>query len=150
MLRKQPPGKLLPSAHAVDREYRVIKALAGRIPVPKVFYLCEDRELIDGMFFIMSYMDGRTFWNAALPELDSAARGQAYEQMASILATLHDVDLQDAGLEDSEAVAKTGRRFRDTVLALGGSQHPMDVFVAFRGREPETAALLRHSFPPAS
>jgi aminoglycoside phosphotransferase (APT) family kinase protein len=77
VLRRKPPGKLLPSAHAVDREYRVISALAGsEVPVPKAWALCEDDSIIGTMFYIMDCVDGRIFWDPSLPgmSLQNAAR----------------------------------------------------------------------------
>lgn len=101
VLRKQPPGVLLKSAHAVDREFRVIKALQDTdVPVPAVHHLCTDRELIDGLFFVMSFVPGRTFWDAALPELEVADRSEVYDQMNRVLAALHEVDVEAAGLAD--------------------------------------------------
>lgn len=101
VLRRQPPGKLLKSAHAVDREFRVMLALADSdVPVPKVVHLCEDRDVIGSMFYLMEYCEGRIFWDAALPELDNAQRGAFYEEMNRVLAALHSVDLEAAGLVD--------------------------------------------------
>lgn len=102
VLRRQPPGKLLKSAHAVDREFRVYQALAEtNVPVPKVYHLCEDREVIGSMFYIMELCEGRIFWDAALPELTSNdERTQAYEQMGDVLAAIHSVDLEKVGLAD--------------------------------------------------
>lgn len=102
VLRRQPPGKLLKSAHAVDREYRVIKALAGTdVPVPEVFHLCEDTQVIGSMFYIMALVDGDIFWNSALPEIESpTTRGAMYDEMNRVLAALHSVDIDAAGLVD--------------------------------------------------
>ena len=101
VLRKQPPGVLLKSAHAVDREFRVIKALAdSNVPVATVYHLCEDPDLINGMFYVMSFEDGRVFWDPALPQLDSEERGTVYDEMNRVLAALHDVDVEAAGLID--------------------------------------------------
>ncbi len=101
VLRKQPPGELLKSAHAVDREFRVITALADTdVPVARAFHLCEDRDLIGGMFYVMSYENGRVFWDACLPEIDRAGRGKIYDEMNRILAALHSVDFGAAGLSD--------------------------------------------------
>jgi aminoglycoside phosphotransferase (APT) family kinase protein len=101
VLRRQPPGKLLKSAHAVDREFRVISALAETdVPVPRALHLCEDRELIGSMFYIMSFEDGRIFWDPALPEVDKAQRGGIYDEMNRVLAALHDVDIESVGLGD--------------------------------------------------
>jgi oligopeptidase A len=73
------------------------------------------------------------------------AAGYYSYKWAEVLSADAFAAFEEAGLEDEGAIAQTGRRFRDTVLALGGSQHPMDIFKAFRGREPDTAPLLRHS-----
>ena len=101
VLRRQPPGKLLKSAHAVDREFRVMQALAGTdVPVPRVLHLCEDRDVIGSMFYLMEYCEGRIFWDAALPTLDNAQRGAFYEEMNRVLATLHSVDVDAVGLAD--------------------------------------------------
>ncbi len=99
VLRRQPPGELLKSAHAVDREYRVLRALAGSaVPVAKALHLCEDRDVIGSMFYIMEYCDGRIFWNAALPELAREERIAVYAEMIRILAELHQVDYEAVGL----------------------------------------------------
>ncbi|MFT2091528.1 phosphotransferase [Paraglaciecola sp. 2405UD69-4] len=102
VLRRQPPGKLLKSAHAVDREYRVLDALvSSNVPVAKVYHLCEDTSLIGSMFYVMEYVEGRVFWNSALPEIsDSGTRHLMYQNMAEVMAALHSVDLEKAGLED--------------------------------------------------
>jgi aminoglycoside phosphotransferase (APT) family kinase protein len=102
VLRRQPPGRLLQSAHAVDREYRVMQALAGTaVPVPRVYNLCEDRDVIGSMFYVMAFVGGRIFWRAALPELDSPGqRAAVYDEMNRVLAALHSVDPAEVGLED--------------------------------------------------
>jgi aminoglycoside phosphotransferase (APT) family kinase protein len=110
VLRRQPPGKLLKSAHAVDREYRVMAALAGTdVPVPHVLHLCEDRDVIGSMFYVMEYCDGRIFWDASLPELDRAERGRIYDEMIRVLADLHRVDPGALGLAD---FGRPGNYFR--------------------------------------
>src|SRR3972149_706674 len=79
VLRRKPPGKLLPSAHAVDREYRIIAALAGSdVPVPKAYCLCEDDDVIGTAFYVMDYVEGRVFWNPGLPGLSAAERSAIY------------------------------------------------------------------------
>ncbi len=101
VLRRQPPGELLSSAHAVDREYRVIAALAeSDVPVPCALHLCEDRALLGSMFYVMSYEQGRIFWDPSLPGLDKAARAAIFDEMNRVLASLHDVDVSAVGLED--------------------------------------------------
>jgi len=102
VLRRQPPGKLLKSAHAVDREYRVLDALRETdVPVARVYHLCEDSSIIGSMFYLMEFCDGNVFWNPALAEIgDRNTRTQMYDQMARTLAAIHSVDLDAAGLAD--------------------------------------------------
>jgi len=102
VLRRQPRGELLKSAHAVDREYRVMRALAGTdVPVPRVLALCESREVIGSMFYVMAFCDGRIFWDASLPEADGRGeRGAIYDEMNRVLAALHSVDPDRVGLSD--------------------------------------------------
>jgi aminoglycoside phosphotransferase (APT) family kinase protein len=101
VLRRKPPGKLLPSAHAVDREYRVITALANTpVPVAKAFALCEDAAVIGTAFYVMDYVEGRLFWDAALPEVAASERRAIYEEMTRVLAALHGVDYDAVGLGD--------------------------------------------------
>jgi aminoglycoside phosphotransferase (APT) family kinase protein len=101
VLRRKPPGQLLKSAHAVDREYRVMAALAGTdVPVPRVHALCEDDGVIGSAFYVMDYLEGRIFWNAALPELGADERGAVYDAMNAALAALHRVDPAAVGLSD--------------------------------------------------
>lgn len=101
VLRRQPPGDLLKSAHAVDREYRVMTALRDSdVPVPRTYHLCTNRDVIGSMFYLMSFENGRVFWNAALPDLDNTQRAKIYAEMNRILAALHDINPQDVGLDD--------------------------------------------------
>jgi aminoglycoside phosphotransferase (APT) family kinase protein len=101
VLRKKPPGKLLPSAHQVDREYRVMKALEHTdVPVPGMFLLCEDEEVIGTTFFVMEYVDGRLFKNVTLPGLSPEERRAIYFEMIRVLAALHSVDYAALGLSD--------------------------------------------------
>jgi aminoglycoside phosphotransferase (APT) family kinase protein len=101
VLRRKPPGKLLPSAHAVDREYRVIVALANTaVPVAKAYALCEDPEVLGTPFYVMDYVEGRLFWDAALPEVAGEQRRAIYDEMTRVIAALHSVDYTAAGLGD--------------------------------------------------
>lgn len=101
VLRRKPPGELLKSAHAVDREFRVMRALADSdVPVAQVYTLCEDDAVIGSMFYVMEYKDGRIFWNAALPELNNSERRTLYDSMNKVLAALHCVDIEAVGLSD--------------------------------------------------
>lgn len=108
VLRAKPPGELLKSAHAVDREYRVMKALADTdVPVPTMLALSEEGDLspIGRRFFVMEHLDGRIFWNPALAELGegkqaNVARGRIYDAMNKTLAALHAVDPNAVGLSE--------------------------------------------------
>jgi len=101
VLRKQPPGKLLPSAHAIDREYRVMKALEhSATPVPRMLAYCADDSLLGTPFFVMEHVAGRTFVDPVLPALDAAERGAIYAEACRVLAGLHQLDYRALGLED--------------------------------------------------
>jgi aminoglycoside phosphotransferase (APT) family kinase protein len=100
VLRKQPPGKLLPSAHAIDREYRVMKALAGTaVPVPEMLLYCDDASVTGTPFYVMDRVQGRVFHDSALPGMDADQRRACYASMTDTLAALHDVDVAAVGLE---------------------------------------------------
>uniref|UniRef100_A0A4W3J982 Acyl-CoA dehydrogenase family member 11 n=1 Tax=Callorhinchus milii TaxID=7868 RepID=A0A4W3J982_CALMI len=101
VLRKKPPGKLLPSAHLVEREYRVMKALAGMgVPVPKPLALCEDPSVLGTSFYLMEYCPGRIFKDPSLPGLNPSQRREIYTAMNRTLCQIHQVNIQAAGLED--------------------------------------------------
>jgi aminoglycoside phosphotransferase (APT) family kinase protein len=102
VLRRKPPGELLKSAHAVDREYRVITALQDTdVPVPKTYLLCEDDDVIGSMFYVMEYKEGRILWDPVLPEAkDNAERAAIYDAMNKTMAALHNVDVDKVGLSD--------------------------------------------------
>lgn len=101
VLRKQPPGTLLPSAHAVDREFAVMSALANSsVPVPHMHILCEDESVIGQMFYVMDYVPGRVIADPVLPDCSAAERSAMYQSLVKVLGTLHAVDYQAAGLED--------------------------------------------------
>ena len=101
VLRRKPPGQLLPSAHAVDREFRVLQALHGSaVPVAQPLHLCTDESVIGSMFYLMSYVDGRIFWDPSLPDLAPAQRGEIYLAIIDAMAALHTVDPAAVGLAD--------------------------------------------------
>jgi aminoglycoside phosphotransferase (APT) family kinase protein len=101
VLRRKPPGPVLKSAHAVDREFRVISALANTdVPVPGAIHLCTDDTVIGSIFYLMGFVAGRTFWDAALPEVAREERPGIYDSMITTLAALHSVDINEAGLAD--------------------------------------------------
>jgi aminoglycoside phosphotransferase (APT) family kinase protein len=99
VMRRKPPGTLLPSAHAVDREYRVITGLANTdVPVAKSYALCEDDSVIGSSFYIMDYVQGRILWNSALPGFEPAERAALFDEMNRVIAALHLVDYEAVGL----------------------------------------------------
>ncbi len=101
VLRRKPPGKLLKSAHAVDREHRVITALAETdVPVPKTHLMCEDPQVVGTPFFIMDYVEGRIFWEPLVPGLTRKERRDIYDAMNKTIAALHNVDYEALGLGD--------------------------------------------------
>jgi len=103
VLRKQPPGPLLKSAHAVDREFRVMRVLAGlpgEFPVPQPIALCDDPSVLGSMFYVMSHVPGRIFWNCRMPDLAPAERAAVFDSANQTLARLHAVDYAAHGLAD--------------------------------------------------
>lgn len=130
VLRSKPPGKLLPSAHAVDREFRVMQALAQTaVPVPQVLHLAEAGASPNGRaFFVMRYLPGRIFWDPALPDLNAPERAAIYDAMNAALAALHDVDVVAAGLGDygkpGNYFARQLERWRGQYLASVSTPDP--------------------------
>jgi aminoglycoside phosphotransferase (APT) family kinase protein len=101
VMRRKPFGALLPSAHAVDREYRLLKALhPSGFPVPKPFALCTDSKILGADFYVMEMIAGRTFWDGALPDSNTVQRRSIYEAIIDVLARLHSIDPAAAGLAD--------------------------------------------------
>ena len=101
VLRRKPPGKLLKSAHAVDREFRVISALhTSGFPVPRPYVLCEDEEIIGTAFYVMECVEGRIFWELDLPGLDRDERSAIYDNVNETIARLHQTDHKAIGLDD--------------------------------------------------
>jgi aminoglycoside phosphotransferase (APT) family kinase protein len=121
VLRRKPPGPLLPSAHAVDREFRVMQALAAtKVPVPRVHALCEDDAIIGSAFYVMEFLDGRIFWDQRLPECPRADRAAMFDSMNEVIAALHSIDYQAIGLEEfgrpgnymGRQIARWSRQYR--------------------------------------
>jgi aminoglycoside phosphotransferase (APT) family kinase protein len=101
VLRKKPPGELLPSAHQIEREYQVMSALQeSDVPVPRVYLLCEDQSVIGTAFFVMEYIEGRVFRDPTLPSMQASERGEIYDALVKTLASLHKVDWKAADLTD--------------------------------------------------
>lgn len=109
VLRRKPLGHLLPSAHVVDREFRVLKALhSSPVPVPRPFLYCADQSVIGSEFYLMEFVDGRGFWDPTLPEVDPRTRAAMYDDMNRVLASLHQLDPNAIGLAD---YGRPGRYF---------------------------------------
>ena len=123
VLRRKPFGPLLPSAHAVDREYRLLSALAPLgYPVPRPLALCADTQVIGAIFYVMALAKGCAYANGALPDFDAPTRREMYEQLVDTLADLHNIDPAAAGLADfgkagnyfERQVARWTRQYRDS------------------------------------
>ncbi len=109
VLRRKPPGMLLPSAHAVDREYRIIRALADSdVPVPRVHALCADDSVIGTMFFVMDYVEGRQYADTKMPDATASERAGVYDAINETAARLHKIDYAAVGLA---AYGKPGNFF---------------------------------------
>jgi aminoglycoside phosphotransferase (APT) family kinase protein len=141
VLRRKPPGALLASAHAVDREYRVMAALRDTdVPVPRVLHLCEDEGVIGSMFYVMEFLEGRIFWDGTLPELAPAERGAVYDAMNAALAALHRLDpgalgLSDFGRPGSYFERQTGRWTKQYRATETVPIPEMDALIAWLERE---------------
>ena len=144
VVRKKPPGDLLPSAHAVEREYRIMKALDGTgVPVPKALGLCDDATVIGTPFFVMKHVAGRIFWDPTLPEVaGNDERAAIYRDYIRVLAKLHQVDYVKVGLGDygkvGGYVTRQVDRWSKQYEASRTSEVPaMEALLAFvRGKTP--------------
>lgn len=136
VLRRKPPGPLLKGAHAVEREARVIAAL-GRtgFPVPHVYGLCVDEDVIGSWFYIMELVEGRIFWDAAIPDVPNAERAALFDAMNETIARLHMVDYAAAGLAD---FGRPGNYF-ERQIARWSKQYLED---ADAGRDPHMDRLI--------
>lgn len=106
VLRRKPPGKLLKSAHAVDREYKVLTSLQNtEVPTPKTIHLCEDESVIGTIFYIMEFCDGNIFWDPFASEIDKGRRSLVFDQLNQGISLLHIQDIKTLELED---FGKTG------------------------------------------
>jgi aminoglycoside phosphotransferase (APT) family kinase protein len=159
VLRKKPPGTLLPSAHAVDREYRVISALAATdVPVPETRILCEDETVLGQMFYVMNYVPGRVITEREMPGCTPVERTAMFHSMASVLGTLHGVDYRDAGLDDfgrpSMYVARQVARWSQQYEASKVEEcEPMDRIIDWLTKndpDDEQAAIVHGDYRPGN
>ncbi|MDY0748064.1 phosphotransferase family protein [Paucibacter sp. R3-3] len=123
VLRRKPSGTLLPSAHAIDREFRIIKALeATEVPVPGARVYCDDPSIIGAAFYVMDCVEGRIFWDPTLPELSCDDRRAAWQDFGRVVAALHRVDPASVGLADfgrpegyvSRQISRLGRQYTES------------------------------------
>jgi aminoglycoside phosphotransferase (APT) family kinase protein len=152
VLRRKPPGPLLPSAHAVDREFRVMRALAQTpVPVPQVHALCEDDGVTGSAFYVMEHLDGRIFWDQRLPGIDRDERRAMFLSMNQVIADLHSVDYAALGLQDfgrpgnymGRQIARWSRQYRASETV---KQPAMDALIDWLPAHlpPEGAASIVH------
>lgn len=157
VLRRQPPGELLRSAHAVDREYRVMRALRDTaVPVPAALHLCEDRDMIGSMFFVMSYCEGRVYFPAHLPDIaDRAERAAMYDALNAVLAAIHSVDPKACGLGDygkpgayfERQLSRWGRQYRAAeTRRIEPLEALIDWLEVHRPRDDDAAALVHGDY----
>lgn len=155
ILRKKPPGVLLQSAHQIEREHRVMAALADSgVPVPTVRHLCEDASVIGAAFYVMDFIDGRVFRDATLPDLSPGERAEVYDQLNLTLARLHRLDPAAIGLGDfgrpgayfERQLARWTKQYRD---AQTDDIPEMDRLIERLGRdlpEPERNAIAHGDY----
>ena len=144
VLRRKPPGQLLKSAHAVDREFRVQRALRDTdVPVPPMHLLCEDEGVIGSMFYLMGYAPGRSFNEPTLPDLSPGERGAVFDEMNRVLAALHSVDYKTVGLGDfgkpgSYFARQIGRWTKQYRASETGAIPDMDALIGWlEANQPE-------------
>ncbi|HTQ32936.1 MAG TPA: phosphotransferase [Stellaceae bacterium] len=152
VLRRKPPGPLLPSAHAVDREFRVMRALGQTaVPVPKVLALCEDDDVTGSAFYVMEHLDGRILWDQRLPGIERDERREMFLSMNRVIADLHSVDYGALGLEDfgrpgnymGRQIARWSRQYRASET---GKQPAMEALIDWLPAHlpPEGRASIVH------
>ena len=159
VLRKKPPGDLLPSAHAVDREFRVISALAETVvPVPGTYFLCEDETIIGQMFYVMEYVPGRVFEKSNMPQCTPSDRSRMYHSMANVFGALHSVDYRKIGLEDfgwpTDYVARQVVRWSKQYEASKVEDFaPMDNLIVWLGEhnpQDDQSSIVHGDFRPGN
>lgn len=139
VLRRKPPGTLLKSAHAIEREYAVMQALAASaVPVPRMLALCEDAGVIGTPFYVMAHVDGRIFWDPAVPDVSRGDRAAIYDDMNRVLAALHAVDPQAVGLGGfgrpgnyfARQIARWGEQYRASETGVIADMDALTLWLA--------------------
>lgn len=155
VLRRKPAGAVLPSAHAVDREFRVQRALAGSaVPVPRVHALCTDPAVIGSMFYVMDHVEGRIFWDQSLPGLARAERAAIYASMGATVAALHTLDVPALGLADfgrpgnylARQVARWTAQYRASETETLSAMDRLIEWLPARLPQRETPALVHGDY----
>ena len=155
VLRRKPPGDLLKSAHAVDREYRVISALhAAGFPVPKPHLLCSDDSVVGTMFYVMEFLDGRIFWDLELPESDPDERAEIYDSLNATIARLHAYDPAALGLEDfgrpgnyfARQISRWSRQYRASETAPIAAMDRLIEWLPDNLPEDESSSIVHGDF----
>ena len=141
-----PAAKLLPSAHAIEREFRVMRALHGSgVPVPRMHLLCDDESVIGRAFFVMEFVSGRVLWDQALADFDAATRGAIYDEMNRVISALHTVDCTAVGLGD---YGKPGNYF-ERQIARWSRQYQASITEPIAAMDKLMAWLPAH-IPPSA
>ena len=155
VLRKKPDGELLKSAHAIDREYRVINALQGSaVPVPAAIAWCDDEAIVGTPFYLMSYLEGRVYVDQSLPALSAAEREAVYREMNRVIAALHEVDVDQAGLSDfgrkegflSRQIDRWSRQLQASALPLSDSMRKLMAWLPHNAPAQRRASLIHGDF----
>ena len=155
VLRRKPPGRLLKSAHAVEREFRIISALHSTgFPVPRPMILCEDDEVIGTTFFVMEFVEGRIFWDLDLPGLQPSERGAIYDNVNETIATLHNYDYRALGLEDfgkpgnyfARQISRWSGQYRASETATVDAMNALIEWLPENIPEDESASIVHGDF----
>jgi aminoglycoside phosphotransferase (APT) family kinase protein len=159
VLRKKPPGTLLPSAHAVDREFRVISALAGsNVPVPQTRILCEDETVVGQMFYVMDYVPGRVLTEREMPGCTPSERTAMFHSMASVLGALHSVDYLKVGLDDfgrpskyvARQVARWSQQYEASKIENCDAMDNVIEWLTHNDPDDEQAAIVHGDYRPGN
>jgi aminoglycoside phosphotransferase (APT) family kinase protein len=155
VLRKKPPGVLLPSAHAVEREFTIMRALIGTaVPVPRMLLLCTDEAVIGQVFYVMEYIAGRVFTDPGLPHLPVAERTAIYASMADTLAQLHRVDIAQTGLAEfgrpqgflTRQITRWSRQYAAAQLPRCDAMDQLMAWLTAQDAGPDEAAIHHGDF----
>jgi aminoglycoside phosphotransferase (APT) family kinase protein len=155
VLRRKPVGEVLPSAHAVDREFRVLRALAGTaVPVARALALCEDATVIGSMFYVMEHVEGRIFWQQSLPDVPPEQRRAMYDSMNATIAALHGLDFAALGLADfgrpgnylARQIARWSKQYRASETETIPAMDKLIAWLPTRVPARETTAIVHGDF----